>query len=486
LGFEAQPNLHSTFVWRSAANENEAGQGVVMLSSKLADFIGSLRFADLSENAVRMTRLAFLDWLGSAVRGGREKPARIALSVLLAQGGCPQSTIIPSGDKTSALNAALLNGIASHIVELDDVHRGSIIHAAAAVIPAALATAEMVHANGRGLIEAIVAGYETAIRLGEAVTPSHYYYWHNTGTCGTFGACAASGKLLGLSRDQMVWALGNAGTQAAGLWEFLSSGAMSKHLHPGKAGYNGLLSALLAKEGFTGAETIIEGERGFCRAMAPEFNLARITDGLGAPPYKIEGNSFKIHASCRHTHPAVDLALDLAARNPIKPEDILEIVVRTYRTALDITDNAEPRTVFSSKFSLPFCVALALKQGKCGLEDFSEENLCDSRIRSLMKRVRLEVDAGYDDLHPAKWGAAIEIATKSGKVYSASTDFPRGDPENPVDEGGLILKFNEMAGDSWGEERVRTLSEAAMNLEEVEDVALLFSNCGFRVAQEQR
>ena len=162
----------------------------------------------------------------------------IALRVLRDQGGAPQATLIPYGEKTSALNAALANGIACHILELDDVHRGAIIHAAAAVMPAALAAAQLIRSNGRALVEAIVVGYEVAIRVGEAVTPSHYYFWHTTATCGTFGACAAACKLLALDKEQTVWALGNAGTQAAGLWEFLRDGAMSKHLHPGKAAQN--------------------------------------------------------------------------------------------------------------------------------------------------------------------------------------------------------------------------------------------------------
>ncbi len=445
------------------------------LSARLADFIGAVEYDDLPVETVRMTRLAFLDWLGSAVRGGCEEPAQMAAAVLRSQGGSPQSTLLPNSEKTSCLNAALANGIASHIVELDDVHRGSIVHAGAAVIPAALAAAEMVHADGRSLIEAIVAGYEVATRLGEAVSPSHYFYWHNTGTCGTFGSCAAAGKLLGLDKQQMIWALGNAGTQAAGLWEFLRGGAMSKHLHPGKAAYNGLLSALLAKEGFTGAEAIIEGERGFCRAMAPAFNLARITEGLGHPPYKVQENSFKIHASCRHTHPAVDLALELAARHGIEFGDVLSVVVRTYRTALNITSNPAPRTVFEAKFSLPFCVSLALKRGSCGLNDFSEDNVRDSEIRELVGCVRLEVDDALDALHPAKWGAVIDITTRSGKTYSGKTDFPKGDPENPVDDELLVSKFRQLALHSWGEEKVNRLSRSILNLEELRDVGLLFS-----------
>ncbi|MGO9017785.1 MAG: MmgE/PrpD family protein [Syntrophobacteraceae bacterium] len=445
-----------------------------MLSLKLSDFIHSVNFADLGQQTIRLARLAFLDWLGSVARGGQEEPAKIAVSVLSAQGGKPQATLLSSGEKTSALNAALGNGIASHIMELDDVHRGSIIHAGAAVIPAALAVAEMTRASGRKFIESLVAGYEVAIRIGEAVTPSHYYFWHNTGTCGTFGACAAAGKLLGLDREQMVWALGNAGTQAAGLWEFLTDGAMSKHLHPGKASQNGLLAALLASGGFTGASAILEGKRGFCRAMAPEFNLDRITDSLGKPPYKIEDNSFKIHSSCRHTHPAVDIALDLASGHNILPSDISGIQVRTYRTALKITDNPEPRTIYAAKFNLPFCVALALAKRSCGLEDFSEENLRDREIRALSRLVKLVPDDTLDSLYPAKWAAVVEITTRSGDVHCGRTDFPLGDPENPASDELLIAKFRRLALGPWGEQKAEILADAVMGLESVENIASLF------------
>ncbi|HHW43132.1 MAG TPA: MmgE/PrpD family protein [Desulfotomaculum sp.] len=445
-----------------------------MLSVQLADFIGQCCFDTFPETTVHMAKLAFLDWLGSAAAGGGQPPARMALAVVRGQGGSSQASLLACGEKTSCLHAALANGIASHIIELDDVHRASIIHAGAAVMPAALAVAEMTGASGRQLLEAIVAGYEVAIRIGEAVTPSHYYFWHTTGTCGTFGAAAAAGKLLGLDKEQLVWALGNAGTQAAGLWEFIADGAMSKHLHPGKAAQNGVLAALLAKEGFTGATRILEGERGFCRATAPRFDLDKITAGLGKPPFKVEENSFKIHASCRHTHPAVDVTLALAARHKLKPADIAAITVRTYRTALDITANHHPKTVYAAKFSLPFCVALALKAGSCALGDFNPENLGDGEIRELMSRVALVLDDALDALHPARWPAVVEIKTVSGDTCRERTDFPRGDPENPVTVGELVAKFHALAGGPWGEGRARALAEAVLNLERVDNVATLF------------
>ncbi len=445
-----------------------------MISRQLAGFIEETNFDGLPPAAVEAAKLAFLDWLGSAAAGGQLAPSQKVLVVIRTLGGSPQATLLATGERTSCLNAALGNGLASHIVELDDVHRAAIIHAGAGVIPAALAVAEMTGAGGRQLLEAIVAGYEVAIRVGEAVTPSHYYFWHTTGTCGTFGAAAAAGKLLGLSREQMVWALGTAGTQAAGLWEFLADGAMSKHLHPGKAAQSGVLAALLAKEGFTGASCILEGERGFCRATASSYDLDKITGGLGRPPYKVEENSFKIHASCRHTHPAVDVVLELAARNKIKASDVAGLTIRTYGTALNITANHQPDTVYAAKFSLPFCVALALKKGRCGLEDFTPEALADPEIRQLMSMMSLVQDDALDSAHPTRWPAAVEITNHNGRVYHGRTDFPRGDPENPVTTEDLKEKFYALATGPWGELKAGALAKAALALEHVENMATLF------------
>jgi 2-methylcitrate dehydratase PrpD len=447
---------------------------ISLLSGRLADFIKDICLENLPPAAVRAAKLAFLDWLGSVAAGGQREPSQKVLAVLRNQGGTPQATLLATGEKTSCLNAAMGNGLASHIVELDDVHRAAIIHAGAAVIPAALAAAEMTGAGGHQLLEAIVAGYEVAIRIGEAVTPSHYYFWHTTGTCGTFGAAAAAGKLLGLSREEMVWALGTAGTQAAGLWEFLLDGSMSKHLHPGKAAQNGVLAALLAREGFTGAASIIEGERGFCRATAPAYDLAKISEGLGSSPYKIEENSFKIHASCRHTHPSVDVVLQLAARHSTGPSDVADLTIRTYGTALSITANHQPDTVYAAKFSLPFCVALALVHGSCGLTDFTPEALADPDIRKLMSVVSLVQDAGLNALHPARWPAVVEITTNTGRVYCGRTDFPRGDPENPVTVDELIQKFYTLSEDIWGKPGAAALAEAILNLEHAENMATFF------------
>src|SRR5688572_16044403 len=214
------------------------------------------------------------------------------------------------GPRGSAAAAAFANGVASHILELDDIHTASTVHGAAPIIPAALAVAEREFASGQAFLAAVVLGYEAAFRIGEAVNPSHYRFWHPTGTVATFGAAAAAGSVLGLNAAEMRDAFGSAGTQAAGLWEFNADGAMSKHLHPGKAAFNGVLAADLARAGFTGASRILEGERGFFRAMSSTPDLSRIADGLGTA-WKIGENGFKLHACCGHTHTAIDAAIAL-------------------------------------------------------------------------------------------------------------------------------------------------------------------------------
>jgi len=429
-----------------------------MVTSKLAEFICKTGFEDLSPASVEMAGLAILDWMGSAAAGSMHSPAQMMLGVVEELGGVPEATVLAGGQRTSCLNAALVNGSISHIIELDDVHRASIIHPAAAVIPAALAVAEKEHASGRDLITAVVVGYEVAIRVAEAITPSHYFYWHTTGTCGTFGAAAAASKILRLEADRANWALGNAGTQAAGLWEFIADGAMSKHLHPGKAAMNGLLAALLARRGFTGASRILEGERGFCRATASEIKFDRITSKLGGGNYKIEEISYKIHSSCRHTHPAIDMALDLSKKNRLTPDNVKSILVKTYKTALDITDNYTPDNPYAAKFSLPFCVSLAIKEGRVNPDLFTGQTLTDPVIRSLMERVDLEVDLELDSRYPELWPASLVIHTLSGEVLKGILTAPGGILKTPLHPGSWkknFLPWPAAPGGKGGQKRQR-------------------------------
>jgi 2-methylcitrate dehydratase PrpD len=442
------------------------------LSKKLAKYSLEMSFEKLPPEVVTFTKLCILDYFGSAIAGSDKVPVQMISDLVKEVGGTEQANLF-TGGKSSVLNAALVNGSASHVVELDDIHKGSIIHAATVVIPAALAIAEWKKISGKELITAIVVGYEVCYRIGEAVSPSHYYYWHNTATCGTFGAAIAAAKLLDLNEDQMIHALGNAGTQAAGLWEFIEDGAMTKQLHSGKAAMNGVTSALLAQKGFTGPSKILEGDRGFFKAMSEEYNASKITDGLGKE-FKILENSFKIHASCRHTHHAIDLLIEVFKERHPSFEEIESITVNSYQAAIDITDNDDPKTEYASKFSLQFCSALAILKGSANLDDFNEFILNDSEIRKLLKKVIVVLDPQINDNYPQQWGAAVEVNLKNGETIKKQTDFPKGDPENAVTSDELLEKFMNLAG-KLPDKNKNQIAKNILKLESIENAESLMA-----------
>ncbi|WP_257351123.1 MmgE/PrpD family protein [Pseudalkalibacillus decolorationis] len=437
------------------------------LSKSLAGFIKGTDYHDLPQDVVEFTKLCILDWLGSALAGKEKVPIKKISDLVEEMGGNPQATTV-NGKITSVAQAAFVNGASSHVVELDDIHKASIIHAATVVIPAALAVSEWKEKNGKDLITAVVVGYEVCYRIGEAVSPSHYYYWHNTATCGTFGAAAAVAKLLDLEVGQIVHALGSAGTQAAGLWEFIEDGAMSKQLHPGKAAYNGTISALLAQKDFTSAKKILEGDRGFFKAMSDCYDSKKITHRLGEV-FKITENSFKVHASCRHTHAAVDMVLEMLNEHGLHEDIVSNIQIRTYKTALDITDNLNPDTVYTSKFSIQFCVALALLRGKVALSDFDERSLHDQEIREVMKHINVSIEPVIESQYPEKWGAEVEFSLIDGKSIKKRTEYPKGDPENPVTEEDLIIKFKDLAYPSLKDQTQRVI-DYLLRLDEVQQL----------------
>jgi 2-methylcitrate dehydratase PrpD len=451
------------------------------VSRTLADFLARTTWSDLPPSAVSDTRRSILDWLGSAMAGSIEAPARIARQVVAGLGACDESTIF-SGRRASAAAAALANGVASHILELDDIHKGSTVHAAAPVIPAALAVAEREHVNGRDFMLAVALGYEAALRVGEAVNPSHYEFWHPTGTAATFGAAAAAGSLLGLDSPAMLDALGSAGTQAAGLWEFNADGAMSKHLHPGKAAFNGVLSADLARGGFTGATRILEGDRGFFRATSRTYDESRVTDRLG-DVWKISENCYKIWSCCGHTHSAVDVAVALrrargwtgsAALN-----DIGHVHVETYGPGYEIVKQMNPATPYQAKFSIAYCVAAGLLYGGATLDSFSDDKfangaLADDDMTALLARTTVSVAPDLTAKYPAAWPTRVQFSFRDGEPLTSASDFPVGNPENPVSTEQLEEKFASLVSPRFGDDVTRRALEVVRSLESIDDVGDAF------------
>lgn len=420
------------------------------VSRRLAEFLAAATYSDLPTPVIEDTKRAVLDWLGSAMAGSLEPPARMAREAVASMGN-------------AAAAVALTRGVASHILELDDIHKTSTVHAAAPVISAALSVAEREQADGPSFLLAVALGYEAALRIGEAVNPSHYRYWHPTGTAATFGAAAAAGSLMKLNAAQMLDALGSAGTQAAGLWEFNADGAMSKHLHPGKAAMNGVMAADLARTGFTGATRILEGERGFFRAMSAAYDETRITDGLGSR-WKISENCYKLHSCCGHTHTAIDLAI--ALRRP----GIASISIETYGPGYEIVKEMRPRTPYQAKFSIAYCVAVALLDGRTGLDQFTPERMADPAIAALLEHTQVTVAGDLTRKYPAAWPARLTLTLSNGETLRGESDYPRGNPENPVSTAELEEKFRALVAPRFGTEAAERAIEAVGSLQSIREV----------------
>jgi len=268
-----------------------------------------------------------------------------------------------------------------------------------------------------------------------AVGPAHYKVWHNTSTCGPFGAAMACAALLELDDAQTAWALGNAGTQSCGLWQFLPDGAMSKHLHTAHAAEAGAIAASLAARGFTGPAHILEGERGFFRALCPDAKPEALLAQPDAP-WQLVRTSMKPWPCCRHVHPAVDAALEV--HDALNGEEPASVEVRTYQAALDVCDRPEPDTLYAAKFSLQHCVNAALRDGRVDFDSFDDSQR--ARLTDASRSTSLAVSEEFDQAYPARWGAAVSATTAAGKTISAARADCRGDPEAPLSPDEIVAK----------------------------------------------
>jgi 2-methylcitrate dehydratase PrpD len=426
----------------------ELGQAVIKqgASQILADFLAGVQYVDLPRAVILHVENSFLDWFGCALAGRGARPIRI-LEQFAATMGPPNgpSEILTSRKHTSPYFAALLNGAASHIVEMDDVHNGAALHPGVVVFPAVFAVAQQLEASGRELITAAVVGYEATIRVGEFLGPAHYKVFHTTGTAGTVGAAAGVGHLLGLNTQKMLHALGSAGTQAAGLWEFLTNAADSKPLHTAKAASDGLLSAYIARGGFTGAAHILEGRRGMAAGMSHGADPARLTDGLGKR-WKIMECSFKAYACCRHTHPSADALLGLMQRHHLKADDIAHITAHVHHGAIDVLGAVtNPETVHQSKFSMGFVLGLIAHYGRAGIDEFDDHALSDPKVRAFLNRVEMVLDPEIDSAPGNLWGGRVEVETSDGRRLEGRIAFAKGDPENTLNRSELEAKALRLA-----------------------------------------
>jgi 2-methylcitrate dehydratase PrpD len=418
---------------------------------ELVSFLSALRFDDLPEEVVERTKELFLDWVASALAGKNARPVHIFEQFAETMGPAEgPSEILPSRRRTSPLFAAMVNAAASHVVEQDDLHNASVFHPATVVFPAALAAAQHTGASGRDLITASVAGYETGVRVGTYLGRSHYKVFHTTGTAGTLAAAAAVSHLLGASEEVMLHALGSAGTQAAGLWEFLRDAADSKQLHTAKAASDGLLAAYVARDGFTGATRILEGEQGMAAGMSSDAEPERLVEGLGER-WAVPETSFKFHASCRHTHPAADALLAGMNEHELAADQVTGVRARVHGAAIDVLGPVrDPRTIHQSKFSMGFVLALIAARGSAGIDDFTEEALEDPELRGFSERVEMVFDPEVDAAYPRRWIGLVEIETAGGGRITSRVDVPKGDPGNTLSREELEEKARRLAAFQGG------------------------------------
>ena len=415
-------------------------------SQELAAFAASLRFEDIPDVVMRRAEDLFLDWFGSALAGKTGRPVQAIASFARQMG--PQDgpcEVLISRRRSTPLFAAMVNAASSHFAEQDDVHNGSVFHPAAVVFPAALAVAQSIGASGRDLLTASVAGYEVGIRVGEFLGRSHYKIFHTTGTAGTLAAAAAAGHLLRLSPEQMLHAFGSAGTQAAGLWEFLRDAADSKQLHTAHAAAAGLGAAYLAAEGFTGARRILEGTQGMAAGMSRDADPARLTDRLGQR-WTLAETSFKFHASCRHTHPAADALLQVMTAHGLRIDDIERVTARVHQGAIDVLGPVvDPRTVHQAKFSMGTVLGLIAEFGHAGLQEF--ENFYNApRVAAFRGKVGMVLDPEVDQAYPARWIGKVTVHTFDGRTLEGRVDEPKGDPGNTLSRDELESKALRLAG----------------------------------------
>ncbi len=440
-----------------------------MFLRDISKFISNYRYEQATVESINTVKAAFLDFFGVTYRGAGENSSALAFNTIdeIFHGndnsGLKASIIGKPGVKTNVLNAAFLNGVSAHTLELDDGHRQAQAHLGAVIFPTALALSEAYGLGGKEFFEAVIVGYEVGILLGKMVNPRHRGNgFHTTGTIGTFVSGAVASKLLKLDESQIVDALGLCGTQAAGLLESDHAGSMGKVLHVGKANYNGMLSAFLARNGFTGAETIIEGSEGFLKSMvynedfnSDDYSFDSILEDVGI--VKIRDIYFKKYPFCRHLHSSIDTALKLRASLGEEYTHIENVAVKTYGVAAD-HNNFNPKNLEDLKQSLPYAVAITLVMGEVSIDSLNKlvkyglfENYSTvdkvNNIKDLVNKMIILKDEKLDDLYPNKRPSNVIIKLDDefrNGVFQNITFIPKGDFENPYDLSELIDKFKSL------------------------------------------
>jgi 2-methylcitrate dehydratase PrpD len=435
-------------------------------TDRFIDNISAISEMTFTDEVNLQTKMCILDYLGCTLIGAKtsEKQSRDYLNFFSADKGA--TTVIGLGVKSSMLPSALINGVHSHVVELDDGHRYAMMHPGAPIISAMLAAAQQEQMNGSSFIKGIVAGYEAAISLAAAVQPNHKLRgYHATGTCGTIGVAMALAAALNFTKGQMKSALSAAVTSAASVLEVIDDSSGQKPYNVGRAVVDGINAAYIGRAGMNGPDDILMGKRGFFKTIAEPVDLSYFEKKRHEELY-IEQIYRKPYAACRHCHSAIEAALLLGQSNSISSSEIKQITVETYNLAVEGHEHTEIRGVSSAKMSTPYSVAVSLKCGKADYQQFEDEYLLDPEVAELTRKVQVYENKELTSLLPHKRSAIVSIHTTDGRVLERRVDYPRGEPENPISPEEVEAKFRSLAlfaGKS--EEEIRTIVHTVKHIE---------------------
>jgi 2-methylcitrate dehydratase PrpD len=445
------------------------------ITSQYVDFCVGHRYDDLPEEVVEKTKRLFLDFTGNAAYGLQADSSRVMrqfIQGLKVPGDC---TLIGNSWKCPPQYAALGNGTFAKPNELDDIENSSSLHPGACLWPVIMALGEKYHLDGRKLIPAAVLGYETIIRLGQAVNYAEHYKrgFHPSSTCGCFAATVTAAKLLGLDRQQMMDALGIAGSQTSGSFRYIVAGSWTKAFHSGWAAHNGILAAQLARQGFNAPTDIFEGQYGFLEAYSQDTHPELILQDLGKV-YQTLRTGIKIHTACRHEHPGLDAVLAIVRQHDLKPEDIQRVDIYMISNAFRLVvepekDKKAPRNIVEAMHSMYFGAAMAILRRRAFIEEHTEAWLRAPQVHALIEKIHCHRDPELDKLLPEKFPARAIIQTMNGKRYEQLLERPHGDGLDPLPWDELQGKYRTLAGSAFSKKEVKTIEEKIMGLEKIRD-----------------
>ncbi len=439
-------------------------------TERLAQFIIETGYEDIPPATRHAAKRAMLDTLGVMMAGSEEPAGKIITSFVSSIGGKPRAGVVGAGFRTSSPNAALANGTMGHALDYDDFCRwANEGHPSVVLLPCVLALGEDFGASGKRLVEAFILGFEVIGRLAVSGINPRAIGFHPTAIFGTMGAAAAAAKVIGLGVEQTRMVLGFAASHASGIGR--NRGTMTKSYHAGNAARSGVTAALLMKEGFTAAADLIEGSRGFSNAFAggAEWDDSKITNNLGDSYFiSSPGVIVKKYPTCAFTHRCIDAILQLSDTYQISADDVAEVECQTGTMTGDILTYNDPVTYLEGKFSMPFCMAIALLERKVGLLQVTNEKVNDPRTKQLMKQVRL-CPGG----EPVAASDVVKVRLRDGKEYSLGIDKVRGHPELPLTDEELISKYRDCAAIILPQDEVEQVLGLMLNLEQLQQTSEL-------------